>query len=397
MQRWLVVFVALGACVDVPPFAAPRGVTWTDSNGGGTITSKVLTMHFAEGEKLHLPDELRFTNGDRLIGASPNAHCYDEDQLGVALYPTARMAADTTGAFGTNGLQVTLRGPAVVKVEIFWGASFTCAGAARAPNGYAVYTMFPDGMITRYDELSEDMPPTVNANDCACGSGNLPTWAVTSFWTFSDMNLTQLWYESTTHPLPTVASGMQLQDKIVCVDNGQHSITLSTMNDHTRITTSAPNETFALVYDMRYFETMSLGDLQPQLDHVQTALFVDPMSPCTTTMSPAAVAFGANDKLTINGTPLERSVDGIYGGLDRNSNMSGFAIDSAATLQGPVDLPYAVWLRFASDTNSITVVDTDKPANDPNWFVPQQVDARSWVIWFRDALATGETITVTAQ
>jgi hypothetical protein len=397
MKRKFVVFVALGACVDIPPFAPQDAVTWTDSNGGGTITSKVVTMHFAEGtDKLHLPDELRFTGGDRLIGESQTAPCNGEDQLGVALYPAARMSADTPGAYGTNGLQATLRGPAVVKVEMSWGASFTCGATARSPNGYAVYTMFPDGMITRYDELSEDTPPTVDANSCTCGPGNVPTWAITSFWTFNRIHLNNIEYAGTSHQLPTSASGMQLPDKIVCVDDGQRSITLSTMNATTRVTTSAPTETFALVHDMRYFETMSLGDLQPQLDHVQTAAFVDPTQPCATTTSTAPVAFGSNDKLTINGTPVERSVDGIYGGLDRGSTTPGFAIDGSAKLQGPVGLGYAVWLRFASDADSITVVDPDK-SGDPNWYVPQQVDSTSWVIWFRDPLTTSEIITVTAR
>jgi hypothetical protein len=83
--------------------------------------------------------------------------------------------------------------------------------------------------------------------------------------------------------------------------------------------------------------------------------------------------------------------DGIYGG---DNGTTGPGIDltqDSAELTGTVRTPFAVWLRFPRPVKELRA---RRDSATGAWYLPQQVDDRSWIVWFRDPLRDMEKITV---
>ena len=87
--------------------------------------------------------------------------------------------------------------------------------------------------------------------------------------------------------------------------------------------------------------------------------------------------------------------DGIYGGDDDGDDSNGepgiAPANDRAVLTGAVTSSYAVWVRFSRPVDAVRA--TRDGAKLPS-YLPQRVDDRSWIVWFRDPLSTGQTIAI---
>ena len=85
--------------------------------------------------------------------------------------------------------------------------------------------------------------------------------------------------------------------------------------------------------------------------------------------------------------------DGIYGGDRGDGGPPGIMLSSdRATISGRVASSFAVWVQFPHSVGIVRATRT--PAETDAWYLPQQVDSRTWIVWFRDPLAEMQTIVI---
>jgi len=85
-------------------------------------------------------------------------------------------------------------------------------------------------------------------------------------------------------------------------------------------------------------------------------------------------------------------VNGIYGGDAGAGGKPGVPVrPGRVEITGPVGGSFAVWLQFSS---AVDAVRPQLAGKTGAWYALQRVDATSWIAWFRDPLAAGETIAI---
>jgi hypothetical protein len=135
---------------------------------------------------------------------------------------------------------------------------------------------------------------------------------------------------------------------------------------------------------------------------IHSALFVS-TDGCPTTLQRAIDYAQQRSQLAINGTAYTQSMlDGMFGG-DPGDGSHGIDVpDGGATLRlpaltadgppAPFTSSFAVWLRFP---RAIDVPVATRAGAVGAWYVPQRVDDRNWIVWFRDPLLqTSDSITI---
>jgi hypothetical protein len=115
---------------------------------------------------------------------------------------------------------------------------------------------------------------------------------------------------------------------------------------------------------------------------------------CTATLArataynmPLISALSINESLPI----FASTRDGIYGGASENGPPGIMLMSDQAKLTGTVNSSFAVWLRFP---HAVDALRATLPGITGAWYVPQQVDDTSWIVWFRDGLSSNQTITI---
>lgn len=375
------VAAAATGCLSTPPYQPEVAVAYTDDGAGGTASGPGFALHFATGTGFHFPDRLAIDGSD-ILGHDPDSACFAENEAGIQLKPTPRISADGDAVQVENQLATALRGPAVVQVQLAWATRLSCS-TMRAPHGTSTFTVFPDGRIVRRDTLDDASSMPLTAITCACDSqGN--TFTVSSYWTldrtpFHEVDLPQ------EDPRPVPMGDSDLANvQLACLAGTSYHVG-SAWRDHDQSTIHGSDAVVALgryrIFGDSNFDAFPWD--------TSAALFID-RSGCDAVLRRAR-EYADPSPLTVNGTAVIASErDGIYGG--DTGDGPGIALAAArAEITGPVDDAFAVWLQFP---RSVEAVRASLDGATGAWYLPQQIDDRSWILWFRDPLHAGQTIVV---
>lgn len=384
------------ACLSIPPYRPTPLVTYSDDAGGATVTGPDFALHFAGGTRFHFPDSLTI-DGVELIGHDAAPRCLDESGTGFLLFPTRRISDDGEAPPTESTLEPVLSGPAVVQVRVGWATQFDC-NRTRAPHGASTFTVFPDRRIVRHDVLGDANQVQITASACQC-TQPLPEeegkFFVNSFWSLSRASFAKAWAlgptrdPTTPDPLTLPGPGSNTSGyDTVCLDgsNSAYQLVSAWVN---------PTEDSAVLFGR---DALISHDVQKPIDTTKLDVAWDlhgelvlEHAGCTAAFR-RALDYEAPPVLVINGTATTASpLDGIYGG-DSGDGKPGIAVQGGrATLTGHLALPFAVWLRFP---DAIDLPHATRAGATGPWYVPQRLDDRTWIVWFRDPLSDGETIII---
>jgi hypothetical protein len=407
---------ALGGCLEIPSYQGPILIGYSeDSAGGAVIATPEVTLHFADRNGFHLPDQLQIDGVDVMGHAS--SPCWAESGTGFTVMPMPRVSGDLVDGgvqAVTSEFQATMRGPAVVQLKLDWStrwsfaAGSTCSTNSRhTSGGSSTFTMFPDGHIVRHDVLTEANPDMEQVATARCTCGAMPKapdeFILSTYWAFDRTRLpTQFGLGNNGPDIPDPLILGNNYDVIpyydtICFDGPTDQYQVASAWVFPPATEHGPTTNAVAVG----FDTVVSHDAQKQGDpklefpwDVHGALFIE-HSNCPAALR-RAIDYTAPQELTIS-TPsgtmstLPSALDGIYGGDPGNGHTGIDVPDGPTTLSGGPTGSFVVWLRFP---RSVLVPTASRAGASDVWYVPQRVDDRTWLLWFRDALQPGETITV---
>lgn len=381
--------LALAGCLSVPAYAPEVAVTYTESGTGGTAAGPGFALHFADGNGFHFPDAL-LIDGNDVLGHATAPGCADEDEAGIAVSPTMRISAHGGASPVMNQLVAALRGPAVVQVRLDWATRFAC-NLDRTPRGTATFTVFPDGRIVRHDIVADPATSPLLPADCSCGGDMGTQFTITAFWTLARSRFMQIYApDARAFPDPSeVITNMSTS----CIDSTGYQVAFG-WRETDGMTILSGDSVIGFGRDLTQF-AQSLSQFSFKN---RSALFIGRtgcgagVARALEYAAPSCRPDSSLACLSINGTgttPAE--VDGIYGG-DTGTGMPGLDVGMGATeLKGSLKSAFAVWLRFP---RAVSAVRATLQGAQGAWYVPQQVDDRSWILWFRDSLSASQMITV---
>lgn len=406
---------ALGAaCLEVPPYQGPVQIGYGEDGAGASIaTPDNIVLHFAGGG-FHLPDQLMIDGVDVMgHAASP---CWGESGTGFAVIPMPRVSGDPLdgGVTATSTLHAVMTGPAVVQLELVWSTRWSFAAGStcstdtnHTAGGTSTFTVFPDNHIVRHDVLTETNPDMEQVMTDRCTCGPMPKapdeFILSSYWAFDRARFpTQVGLGSNGPDIPDPLVLGNDFDPIPYYD----TICLDGPDDQYQVAsvwvvppgTGGPTPNAVAVG----FDTVVSHDVQkqgvPKLDFpwdVHGALFIE-RSNCTAALK-RAIDYAAPQPLTLGMASSTISVlpsplDGIYGGDPGNGHPGIEVPDGPTTVSGSTNGSFVLWLRFP---RGVIVPTAFRAGATDIWYVPQRGgDDRTWIIWFRDPLQPGETITI---
>lgn len=414
MKSWALIAAgaALAGCFDKPPFRGggdddiDAGPTDPACTGAGPITTGLdgmgrsvicgpgYSMRFSIGG-YGFPDSFR-VGGTELLRDRDT--CEDEDRFGIGFYPAGIIAgsAPRVGQQVEGGRRVAVEvaTPFLVKVGIEWRASFgTCT---LAPHGRTTFTFMPDGRVWRADHILDVTGASAASCPGGCPEASSSAWRVTSFAAFAVTDGQSI----TPEPPPTLGDhgpGNDLQMHTSCIAGDDYAIAVGLNEELPRRLRSPSDQTIAYVQELL---PAPAATLPTTLDGWLHSFFLvrTPRTECTPLRTELEAHTAQNPQLLLNGVSLDVSHDGLWGGENDEGNV-GYPIVDTATLQrgGPVDLTagWGVWLRFSQIYTRVDVTKTGGPATG-DWYLAGTGlgDGTQAIFWFRDPLATGETITI---
>jgi hypothetical protein len=402
LTAWALAALPAAACLATPTYQPQVKVSYTeDASGptaGATVTGLGFALHFAGGTGFHFPDKLT-VDDTQVLGNDTSAACFDPNEAGIQLSPSSRISGDTAAMIADpmvkNQIQPVLRGPAVVQVKLDW-ANPLC-NATRRPGGTSTFTAFLDGRIVRHDRLDDATTADPNAGDCTCTDAASPgEFNVSSYWTFDRAVLSAAPSAVYTSPgsdpqdlmmQPTRSLPPEIDGQVfACFGVSAYQVASAL-----RVPGGTDPHLFMLrdsaaLFTLVHYGVLSnthLGDVA--LDS-HSAVFIE-RNDCMAAFRRAQEYLAEPlPALTINGTPAMLSEnDGIYGGDRGDGQAPGVVLSTdRATISGTVPGSFAVWLSFPHAVDLVRA--TRSPAGTGAWYVPQQIDGRTWIVWFRDPL-----------
>ena len=379
-------------CLSVPPYEPENAVSFTESGtGGGTAAGVGFALRFSDGPGLHFPDGL-LIDGTDVMGRDASQTCFDEDEIGFRIVPTARISATGAAPAVKNLLVPVLRGPGVVQTRLEWATQFKCNGS-RAPGGTSTYTMFPDGRIVRFDTLADAVPTEIVPSGCECEPpirSEDQLFTISTYWTLARDRFTTL-HDPDPGLLPDDGVEGTANLATPCIEASSFQVAFAWPDSMQARILGRP--------DLIEFGR-DLGDRgAPRLNDFSfensSAIFIE-RGGCEAAVK-RAKEHSEPSSLTINqGAPMKPSIrDGIYGGDPGAGGLPGIDLpDGIATLEGVVNSSFAVWLRFPGSTDAIRATLESKTGA---WYLPQRVDDRTWIVWFRDPITQNQKIVVESR
>ncbi|HEU4613943.1 MAG TPA: hypothetical protein VFS15_17740 [Kofleriaceae bacterium] len=405
-QRWLTIALSAlaPACVKVPPFQYQDGGPGdsADASGdagvddlvrvvpnatGATATGPGYTFDFSTAGS-HFPSQLT-VGGHALLGGAQE--CADEQGMGIAIYPVARVNGEDTTQMGTPQLTIPLSGPYVGQLRIAWSTSAMCGGDTETFTGHSTYSFFPDGRLTRFDVA--EVPRTLTGSECnRCDSGTATTFFLTSYTTLVVDDNAYL-SDGAVSDLNEYGSDVTSVGSTACVRERGQTIAFAWTNANNRLrgtSTTAPRWV-AFVHDIYADMVLPMGSFE-----ATTQIGVSTSADCPALESRISQFTEDVHQLDINGTTIGAALgDGIYGGDPRPD---GFPVDFPVTLapgsttNARIPAGFAVWLRSNGIPVTLTVEHSRHPTG--TWYHEQRVSPTSVVFWFDVSLEIGETITI---
>jgi hypothetical protein len=384
---------ALAGCLSIPAYDPLDLVSYKADGTGANVTGPDFALHFAGGNSFHFPDGLMAGASGNLLGHDPGSACYDESGTGFAIFPTPRVSWDGDAPPVHNQLAAVMHGPAIVQVRIDWTTELTpMCTHDHAPGGTSTFTVFPDGHIVRHDTLVDPGSDSISPIACACQSTNRPEFDVSSYWTFAP-SFQALYGLSAGGEMQavTVGPGTTANFATVCLDGTTYQVVSTWAIPPDSSASGFPANMFGgnALIGHRLQKPIGLQNLVVAWD-IHGALFLDHRG-CSMAVQ-RATDFAAAAPLIVNGAPAAMSpLDGIYGGDPGAGAAPGIAAVGQTEITGQARPGFAVWLRFSGAADGVRATLAGATGS---WYVPQRIDDSNWIVWFRDALATGQTISI---
>jgi hypothetical protein len=397
MRIWALVAASgvLPACITIPPFMPPAGddvpgVSVTiEGDGSHTVNGPSYTIHFATGG-YHYPDHVVLGPDDVLAGGQTPA-CSDQILTGVGLAPSNRIDGTDVATGSPGTVTVIADGLSVAKLDVSWTSALTCTPAASL-SGHTSFTMMPDGRVVRFDAIDS---PTAMADvaNCTCSGGAaLSAWDVSSYFVAIQSQFSTIVNSALT---PVTPSDTAMQDHSLCTSGPDHAIAFGFPQDQVRVKTV--NTGHAFTYDFLGSPTAVLDTGTTFTGTTSAYLFGDGNA------CPALIgtlqAFGGDPKLAVDGVQIATNTDGIYGGDDGGGHV-GVSVGVTTTLTAPtlpIPAGFVVWLDLGVTRSSFQITGTNETGT--SWYTlgrPKMNGDSQVMIWFRDQLAVGDSITIVA-
>lgn len=404
----LVVALVSGACIKLKDFnpgtgsgspdaatadAAPAGMCGNGLPNQATASMSGTAICAAgpgyvlrfPATSFHYPDQLHIGTAD-VLGTS--TACAEESLIGMVAFPMSRFASDSSAIPDQASATIILGGPVVSKVVVNWSQPLVppCASSG-AVTGLSTFTLFPDGRLIRYDQLTT---PSLMSQNCDCDGTGLGFY-LTSYVTFTP---TVTITKQTGEVIPSSSGGGTMLDPLVCASaNGWTIAIAEQLVGRVRDATGGG---IAVTSDIDGTGSTSLsagtrGTLTAyQIGNDMCAKLLAPIAQFMNVTGPQL-----HVQQTASGfdTTIGTGRDGIYGGDDGMGNGLPTGGPGALTLTTTDTIPpgWALWvsgLTFGQPSAS--------PSRSGEWFKIQTVAGGS-IIWFRDGLGAGDTITVPAS
>lgn len=378
--RTCVVLVAIAGCAspgEPPPFGDTLaqvsvdgdGITHVDIAAPQGTDALPYTVDFPGPHVVRMPQSLKVKDAEVL---ATSGSCRQLGGVGVDVFPAVQATAPRFAGPNpapSDDLTVTFDGPAVAQVRVQWEAAYVC-GVPQDASGVTTFTMFPGGRIVRHDEATQAGQRDVEVMaKCACDGADPDPTSLTyeSFWAFD----------------PTGATGQgsddqprdgSFADPQGCAMYSSFAIGYSGDPAATQWTTPG---TFANVFAQA---SVIKNDQKDTVNAIQLS---------SKTACSQVVAGLADPKLAIDQDTVNSDQNGIY--VDDSSHTGPFQIAPAAG--DPIPGGFAVLLNI--DPHATI---TRTPATDDSFFRAQVSASDGRVlVWFRDDLHVGESITVEPQ
>ncbi len=409
----LVVAVTSAACIKLAEFhplgagsdaqtadAAPPGVCGTGGSDMATATISGTSICAAgpgyvlrfPARGFHYPDQLLIGTHD-VLGAS--TACNEEADIGMEAYPLPPFAADSVASGETGSATIVLAGPVVAKVAVSWSwhPATTCVPGATPLTGTSTFTLFPDGRLVRFDQLSAVASNNVSA--CDCGSG-AQLFGVDAYIAF-DPAQSPVITDQTGATVPPNTGAGSTPPELVCVSGSDWGIGVAQLVPQGRARVEAGGA-IALTHDFAFGQTVLAGGINSTIWAYQIG-----SAPCTASqlapISQFTMATGPNLHIHRGGTsPFDDEIgtanDGMYGG-DIGST-AGLPVGAGTVTLTPkvgdtIPGGWALWVGGSTLHNPVA-----SPPRTGDWYKIQN-STTDGILWVRDALGPGDTITVTAQ
>jgi len=327
------------------------------------------------------PDQLHIGTADVLGNATS---CNEESLVGMDAYPIARFSADSLATGETASATIVLGGPVVAKVAVSfsWQAAASCA-PNRTVTGHSTFTLFPDGRLVRFDELTT--PAAASQTNCDCDSG-APGFFLTAYVTFVPGVMVT---SSTGDPIvPSTGAGTTLPQLSCAHANGWAIGIAEQLAGRTKEATGGG---IALTTDLDASGSTSLSS---GTRSTVTAYQIGTGN-CTQLIASIAHYMNATGpQLRVRNTgsfddTIGTERDGMYGG--DNGTAAGLPTGPGTLTLTTADTIPAGWALWVSGTTLLPP--SAAPARTGDWYKIQNGTTDS-IIWFRDGLTSGETITV---
>jgi len=372
-------------CLSTPPFQPESGLKYTANGPGGTVAGPGFELQFSRDPGIRFPDALRI-DGTDVLGHETMPGCFGTDEAGILIAPTPRISAHGGALPVKNQLVAGLLGPAVVQVVLEWATRMACS-LSRTPSGTSTFTVFPDGRIVRYDQLFDSSSAEVSANECACdrNADGSDGFTVATFWTLARQGFVDLRpsVQDGNLPAPGVTASSNVDS--ACLGGSAYQVAFA-WPDPTSTSIVGGNAIIAFARDMLYRDSR----LDPYTWDNSTAIFIE-RSGCDAALARADEHVRPRP-LMLNGETIVPSArDGIYGSVAGDGEHGVVLAANRAELTGTTHGSFAVWLRFPHATDALRATLDGKTGP---WYLPQRVDDRAWLVWFRDPISTGQTIVI---
>ena len=364
--RWLVVVAAVGACVPVPPFLGEQAPLLNVNRETGEVASTtgapiLYVVKFAD-HGVRTPEAIIVEGVDVLRGGT----CPFEGGVGITVYPALSAGAPALGGSDATGtFTVEWAGPVIGRVVVTWRSMYTCNGSGQAAAGTSTFTMFPNGRIVRSD-VAKPSTTTLIIDGGDCGCSNDDNYNFSSFWSFQPAQTV----------LPDGNAWTDSTSALGCAVYPGHTVGIGFSEpSHARI--FAGMGAAAFVYDWAH----SVTTLAP--DERQTTSAIVLSKETQASRCGEVTADLADPPITIGtAAGISSDANGIYPGPARQT--------ARYQISSPARLPrgFAVSL----DLGAVPVVERSPPAAGA-WYAAQAEGDRI-LLWFRDGLAVGETITI---
>ena len=388
----VVVLVLASACIDIKPFGTADGVPpplgfvgdvmATVDGAGATVLGPGYRLHFDKGGA-HYPDSFE-VNGVEALAMSTG--CGDPSRMGVGIIPAA--SSDAPGDSDLSTLTIESAGPDVARVTVKWTAQLSC-GPATVDSWWEFY---PDGRISRFDQLHSNATYTMG---CGCGG---PTAEVRTQTLYKGAVLAQLTGTGDSTPSPTSAGGDNVTDQ-TCIATGDFKL----------MTLDGPGPQpllFAVGNDLGVAYRIGAVDLVGEHYGFSSVM----PAPATTTckaLLDASYGYIRTISLHVNGTPGDTTAyDGTaggftpYGGFGFPSNgTEGFAFQVVdERVVGVENAPgppgYTIGMVFEGPHGSYTVQRDGTTLTRDEARVQALTPPTRAILWLRDGIAYGSTVTV---